>query len=206
MSSLVFTDLQPPEAVARAREAVAAGRTEAFAALDRHLRWHLVNHLQNRTEDADQLLDALLAACHWVKREGPEPWSIVWPYLLELFEDAASQPSLAVDLDAVEGRAAEMLALLARAGRPLRPSKLQEQMGLTSLQQVSNLGNKLEKAGLIVRRRSGGKATWIFPTPRGSALAAKLPVGLEPTAPEIEEEVSEILASEDSFWSFEQAA
>jgi len=57
-----------------------------------------------------------------------------------------------------------------------------------------------------VRRRSGGKATWIFPTPRGSALAAKLPVGLEPTAPEIEEEVSEILASEDSFWSFEQAA
>jgi len=174
MSSIVFVDLQPREAVGRARELVAAGQSEALEALDLHLRWHLVNYIQNRDEDVDGLLAALLEACHWVKREGRGPWNLLWPYLLELLEGAKAQPSLAEGLEAVEGRAAEVLGLLVQHGKPLRPTEISDKLKL-SIQQVSNLGQKLEAAGLIVRRRSGGKATWIFPTARGTSLVKKLP-------------------------------
>lgn len=196
--SITFVDLQPVEAVAQARQLAATGQDEAFEALDRHLRWHLVNYVQDRAEDPGQLLAALLDACHWVKRENRQPWDVLWAYLLEIFEDAKSQPGLAEGLEAVEGRAAELLGLLVEGGKPLRPSALSERMSL-SIQQISNLGRRLEEAGLIVRRRSGGKATWIFPTARGLALAAKLPAVVEPA----EEAVG--LAPEDRFWALDAA-
>jgi DNA-binding MarR family transcriptional regulator len=44
-----------------------------------------------------------------------------------------------------------------------------------SPQQASNLGQKLEAAGLIVRRKTGGRFTWMFPTPQGRELAGLLP-------------------------------
>lgn len=197
--SISFVDVQPEEAVVQARELVAEGHEEALEALDRHLRWHLLNHVQNRAEDPERLLAALLDACHWAKREKREPWDLLWAYLLEIFEDARSQPSLAECLEAVEGRAAEMLSLLVHHGKPMRPTELKDKRGL-SIQQVSNLGHRLEAAGLIVRRRSGGKATWLFPTARGLALATKLPALPESTVSDPDS------APEDSFWVLEAVA
>jgi hypothetical protein len=52
-----------------------------------------------------------------------------------------------------------------------------------SVQQVSNLVGKLESARLIVRRRAGGRATWLFATSRGSKLAELLPATGSPEKP-----------------------
>jgi hypothetical protein len=177
MDSLDLIDLPPAESVQRAQEASAQGYTRAWEALDRHFRWHLLDHLQNRSGSETELGDALLEACRWAEREEREPWYIRWVYLLELLRDADRQPALAADLRAVgpEGRAAEMLKILAEHPRALRPSDLVELMGL-SIQQISNLGRKLESAELIDRHSVGGKATWFIPTGRGFKLAELLPV------------------------------
>jgi DNA-binding MarR family transcriptional regulator len=180
VSSITFIDYRPSEAVSKARDLAAQGHEDAWDALDRHLRWHLMNHVQNRTEDLDDFRGALLEACHWADREEREPWRTRWPYLLELMTDADRQPSLATGLQAVEGRAAEMLALLAGASEPLRPSDVSDAMGI-SPQQASNLGQKLEAAGLIVRRKTGGRFTWMFLTPQGRELAGLLP-GIDKSA------------------------
>ena len=174
MSRIAYVDLTPLESYQQARRDVEQGREEAWDALDRHLRWHFMNHVQNRAENLDDLDEALLEAAHWAIREEREPWRTRWSYLLELLTDAEWQPSLAVSLRAIEGRAAEMLALLVRNTQPLRPSDVSEALGI-SPQQVSNLGQKLETAGLIVRRKTGGRFTWMFPTPEGRDLAAMLP-------------------------------
>lgn len=174
MSSINYIDLSPVESLQQARRDVEQGLDEAWDALDRHLRWHFMNHLQNRAENLDSLDEALIEAAHWAIREEREPWRTRWSYLLELMTDAEWQPSLAVSLQAVEGRAAEMLALLVQDTQPLRPSDVSKVLGI-SAQQVSNLGQKLEAAGLIIRRKTGGRFTWMFPTPEGRELAALLP-------------------------------
>ncbi|HKI04382.1 MAG TPA: MarR family transcriptional regulator [Thermoanaerobaculia bacterium] len=196
MSSLQFVDLSPTESVERAQQAVAEGHTDAWGALDRHLRWSLISHLQNRTENQDALGVALLQASRWADHEEREPWATRWAYLLELLRDADRQPALASELRAVgpEGRAAEMLRILVDHPNPLRPTELVERMGL-SIQQISNLGRKLETAGLISRRSSGGKAIWLLPTARGFKLGELLPA---PSPLSKEEEIDE--APETSFW------
>jgi hypothetical protein len=68
-------------------------------------------------------------------------------------------------------------------------------MGLT-IQQISNLGHKLEKADLIIRRRSGGKASWMWPTSRGIALVEKL----SPATSEEGIENIEPAPAEEPFW------
>lgn len=175
--SISFVDVPLGEVVSRACEAVQQGQSHAFEALDRHLRWHLVRYLQDRTGDPAELSQALLEACHWVQRERQEPWVVCWPYLMELLEDAESQPAVASDLQALrvaQGRAAEMLALLVGQTQPLRPNDVSDRLNI-SIQQVSNLGKKLEDAGLIVRRQASGRSTWLFPTRRGIQLAKLLP-------------------------------
>ena len=168
-----YVDLPPMDSLHRAQQDVSRGIEDAWDALDRHFRWLVVDFLQNRVESSYELEGAIIEASYWAEREDRIPYRYTWSYLLELLTNAETQPSLAEGLQAVEGRAAEMLAVLVRHAKPLRPTEVSERMGLT-IQQISNLGNKLEKADLIIRRRSGGKATWMWPTSRGLALAEKL--------------------------------
>jgi DNA-binding MarR family transcriptional regulator len=174
MSRIAYIDLSPLESYQQARRDVEQGLEEAWDALDRHLRWHFMNHIQNRAENLDNLDEALLEAAHWAIREEREPWRTRWSYLLELMTDAEWQPSLAISLRAVEGRAAEMLVLLVQDTQPLRPSDVSKALGI-SPQQFSNVGQRLEAAGLIVRRKTGGRFTWMFPTVEGRELAGLLP-------------------------------
>ncbi len=199
MGSLVFEDDLPlVEAVSQARNAAPQGREDAWDALDRFLRWHLLEHLQNRSGQPEELLEALLKASHWARREEKIPWCFRWPYLLEILEDANHQPGLATDLEALaEGRAAELLSLLLQEGKPMRPGDLAERMGLLK-QQISNLGLKLEKAGLIVRRSGQGRAAWFYAAPRAEQIAARLP-GTVSTSPHTEASAQDTSAEED-FW------
>lgn len=197
MSNLQLVDLPPLESVERAKAASAEGNAEAWEALDRHLRWCLLDHLQNRSGNETELGEALLQAFYWAEREEREPWATRWPYLLEILRDAERQPALASELRAVgpEGRTAEVLKILADHPKPLRPTDLVKLTGL-SIQQISNLGRKLESAGLIVRHSAGGKATWLVPTGRGFKLAELLPA---PTL--IEEKEDADSAPKTPLWS-----
>ena len=195
MSSILFVDSHPSEAVSQARELVSQGREDAWEALDRHLRWHVVHWIQDRAAEVERVREALLDAWRWAERSEKDPWRQRWSFLLEILRDAEQQPGLAADLEAVGGRAAEMLAILVDRANPLRPNDLVKEMGI-SIQQISNLGRRLEDAGLIVRR-SSGKATWFFLTPRGTRLAEILG---KPVPVSSEEDPSD-LAPEMSFWS-----
>jgi len=176
--TLSLLDLELPAALTRAREAASSGQTEAWEALDRHLRWHVLRFVQDRTGEIDEIKGALLDACHWAQDEEREPYRYTWPYLLTILRDAGRTPALAAELRAVEdieGRPAQMLAILAEANRPMRPGELKDEMEI-SAQNVSNLAGRLEAADLIVRRSAEGRrATWIFLTSRGRKLAALLP-------------------------------
>jgi DNA-binding MarR family transcriptional regulator len=197
VSSILFIDLQPPEALSRARELSAQGRDDAWEALDRHLRWHVIRWIQDRSGDLEALRGAILDAHHWVARQERDPWRQRWSYLLEILRDAEQQPGLAADLEAVgsvEGRAAEILSLLALRGKPLRPNDLVDELGL-SIQQVSNLGKKLADAALITRRQLSGRATWFVLTPRGMRLVELLGQTKAPVSE------SEELAPEVSPWN-----
>jgi len=55
----------------------------------------------------------------------------------------------------------------------LRPTDLASRLGVGA-SRVSNLARSLEGADLIVRRRAGGRETWIFPTPRALKVAPLL--------------------------------
>jgi len=168
------------DAVSEALEGSAAD-PEALKKLDCHLRQRFLRFVQDRSDSAADLREALLLACHWAEREQRDPWRTLWTYLLELLRDAETVPALADDLRALagpEGRAAELLALLAKQATPMRPSAVAERLRM-SQQQVSNLASRLESAGLLVRRRAEGRATWLFPTARGSKLSALLPAGNE---------------------------
>jgi DNA-binding MarR family transcriptional regulator len=198
--STLFVDQTPSEAVAQARELAAQGRDDAWEALDRHLRWHVIRWIQDRPEAVEELRRALLNAYHWAARAERAPWGKHWSYLLEILRDAEQQPALAADLEAVgsaEGRAAELLAVLARQAKPLRPSDLSEEMRIT-IQQVSNLGRKLEEASLIIRRAGSGKATWFVLTPRGVRLAEILKTATPSPA---EQADSGDLAPELTLWN-----
>jgi DNA-binding MarR family transcriptional regulator len=173
---LSFVDLQPAEAVARARKAVTQGDGEALSSLDRHFRHTFLGLVQDRAGALETLREALLTACHWVERENREPWRTQWSYLLELLQDAEAAPALADlrALGAAEGRAAEVLKTLVSESRPLRPHEIAERLRI-SAQQVANVCRRLESAELIVRRQEGGRATWISPTRRGARFVALLP-------------------------------
>jgi len=172
----VYIDLSPTEAVAAARRDAAAGGDEVWESLDRCLRWHLLTYLQERTGKAAELRDALLGAADWADQEERSPWRHRWPYLLEILRDGERLPSTAEAVQALagpEGRAAQLLALLVDHDGPIRPSEVAEKLGM-SPQQVTNLGRKLEEAGLVVRHKAKGRATWLFATARGLALAEHL--------------------------------
>jgi DNA-binding MarR family transcriptional regulator len=174
--SLSFVDLEPSEAVSRAREIAVESPIEALEALDRHLRRHLLTLVQDCSTPSEPLRAALLAACRWAEGEKLEPWRQLWPYLLELLRDAEETPALAADLralKAIEGRAAEVLTLLSNSEQPLQPSEVARRLAMSE-QHVSNLVRKLEAADLVVRRRAGGRATWLFSTARGGKLGALL--------------------------------
>jgi DNA-binding transcriptional ArsR family regulator len=197
MSTIQFVDLGPTKAVQRAREAMAEGgrSEEILEPLDRHLRWHLLDYLQNRAEEGEEIGKALFGACRWAEQEGLNVWFVRWSYLLELLREADEQPAIARNLRAIglEGRAAEMLKVLVDHPKPLRPSDLAERMGL-SIQQISNLGRRLETAGLIVRQ-SSGRATWFFPDLQGFELGALLSASASPTQEERE------TAQGPAFWN-----
>ncbi len=174
----VYADLTPTEALAAARRDAAAGIEDAWSALDRCLRSHLLAYLQERTGDAQELREALLEAADWAREMERSPWQHNWPYLLGILRDGERLPSTATGIDALdrpEGLAARMLALLVENQEPMRPKELAEQLGLKA-PHVSNLGKKLEDAGLIFRQKAKGRATWLFATPRGRRLAPVLPL------------------------------
>ncbi len=172
-----YLDLAPPQAVELAR-------TEGdWTYLDRYLRSRVIAYLQNREGEAGELRQAVLAAVRWARAEDQPPWATIWPYMLEILRDAERLPSAADELQVVarpEGRAAEVLAILAESGEPMRPKDVAARLGL-SPSHATNLGRDLEKARLIVRRKAGGRATWLFATARGLRLAASWP-GLRPDA------------------------
>ncbi len=173
----IYTDMSPIEAVAAARRDATTGGDEVWETLDRCLRWHLLTYLQERSGKVTELRDALLDAADWADQEERSPWRHRWPYLLEILRDGERLPSTAEAVQALagpEGRAAQLLAFLVDNDDPIRPGEISERLGM-SPQQVTNLGRKLEEAGLVVRHKARGRATWLFATARGLALADHLP-------------------------------
>ncbi len=172
-----YLDLSPPQAVELAR-------TEGdWTYLDRYLRSRVIAYLQNREGDAGELRRAILDAIRWARAAEQEPWAVIWPYMLEILRDAERLPSTADELQVVEwpeGRAAQVLAILAGSGKPMRPKEVAARLGLSS-SHATNLGRDLEKARLIVRRKAGGRATWLIATARGLRLASSWS-GLKPDA------------------------
>ncbi len=57
----VYADFTPTEAVAAARRDAGAGTEEAWDALDRCLRWHLLAYLQERSGDVGELRETLMS-------------------------------------------------------------------------------------------------------------------------------------------------
>jgi len=100
----VYADLTPDEAVATARRDVEAGRKDAWDALDRYLRWHLLTYLQDRSGEVAEIRDALLEAADWARQESRSPWLHNWPYLLELLRAGEQLPSTAANSDGPSGR------------------------------------------------------------------------------------------------------
>ncbi len=198
-----FLDLSPSEAITRACEQAAAGDSGVWKYLDRYLRWRLLSYLQDREGDAAELRSAALEAVRRARAEGESRWEAAWTALLELLRDAEQLPATAADLEALQrpgGRAAEMLAVLAAHGEPMRPKELADRLRMQP-QQVSNLAGKLEQSGLIVRQKRG-RAIWIFPTARGLRLAPALP-SPQPVRPAQAPEADE-LASEYDPWNTNQ--
>jgi len=173
----IYADLTPTAAVAAARRDAASGRDEAWDALDRYLRWHLLTYVNDRRGETAELREALLEAADWSRQEDRTPWQHTWPYLLELLRDEERLPSSTEELRALvnpEGRAAQLLACLAESEDPMRPGDLGDRLGL-SKQRVSHLLRKLEASGLIARRKGKGRAVWLCATPRGLEQASRLP-------------------------------
>ena len=82
---------------------------------------------------------------------------------------------------------------------PMRPSELVERMGLRTLQHLSNLSRGLVSAGLVVKQKTRGRATWLYPTTRAQRLS---PFLRRPRPEAGSEEVVEgdALAAGKSFW------
>lgn len=170
-----YIDLTPKEALSYAREQ--GSQEEAWDYLDRYLRWRLVAYLQQRNGSRTELESAIVTATRWARSAGDTRREASWRQLLELMRDAQRTPADAVDLETLrspEGRAAEVLAAIARLKQPIRPTDLARQLKM-SRQQVGNLARKLEAAGLIARQKGEARASWIFATARGLHLASALP-------------------------------
>jgi DNA-binding MarR family transcriptional regulator len=166
-----YLDLSPLEAVE-----LAQAETD-WEYLDRYLRSRFIAYLQNRSGDRRELRSAVLKAVLWAKAQEQAPWVTVWPFMLGLLRDADRLPSTAQDLGVLkqpEGRAAEVLAVLAAHGGPMRPRDVALELGL-SPQHIGNVSRRLEEGGLIARHRAEGRATWMFATARGLRLAAAFP-------------------------------
>lgn len=185
------------------REALELARSEAdWEYLERYLRSRVVAYLQNREGDSGELRSAVLGAVQWARSEDREPWATIWHYMLQILQDADRLPALAEDLRTVrrpEGRAAQVLSVLAEAGRPMRPKEVAARLGIGS-SHMTNLGRDLEKARLIVRQKAGGRATWLFATARGLRLAASWP-GLRPEVRSRTELDESNQAPETSTWN-----
>jgi ATP-dependent Lon protease len=170
----IYADLTPSEAVAVARKDAGSAEEESWESLDRTLRRHLLAFLQEREGDVAELRQALVEATDWARDEEKSPWRERWPYLLELLRDGERLPAVAADarvLGRPEGRAAELLAVLIECEQPMRPSELVEIMGLRTIQHLSNLSRGLVSAGLVVKQKTRGRATWLYPTPRALRLS-----------------------------------
>jgi DNA-binding MarR family transcriptional regulator len=165
-------DHTPEEAVAEAMGR-AGDDPRTWERLDRYLRWRTLEYLQNREGDVAELRRALATAVRWARSSDRRPHSDTWAYLMELLQDAEAVASQAEELAAVEGRAAELLRVVAAHGASMRPRDLREQLGISD-QHVNNLVRKLECSRLVVRQRRAGRATFIFPTARGVAMARSL--------------------------------
>ncbi len=170
----IYADLTPQQAVAAARKDAASGGEAAWESLDRTLRRRILAFLQEREGDVAELRQALVEATDWARDEERSPWRECWSYLLELLRDGGRLPPVAADMQGLgtpEGRAAELLAILVEHQRPMRPSELVERMGLRTLQHLSNLSRGLVSAGLVVKQKTKGRATWLYPTPRALRLS-----------------------------------
>lgn len=213
----IYDEANPIDAVEAARKDATAGDDGAWEALDRSLRWHLLTYVQDRTGELGALRRALLEATDWARKEEASPWGERWQHLLELLRDAESLPSAAGDLAllmAPKGRAAELLAYLAEAEDPVRPSDAAEALGITP-QHLSNLSRKLDDAGLIVKHRTDGRATWLYVAPRGLRIARSLPALFERPAAAARSRSAGAVKAEDpggggapflSMWHSEQIA
>lgn len=171
-------DLQPMAAVAEARET--GDRDYAVERLDRYLRSALLDFLQNRKGDRNELGNALLAARQWALRDKLELFGNRWSFLLELLEDSrqiparAEQHALLTDRESSILRELVRTAVLAEAACDLRPKDLAGILK-TSEQNVNNYLRRLENQGLLVRHRAPGqRAVVVFPTRLGLELAHQL--------------------------------
>ncbi len=180
----IHADIYPAEAVEEARRAAAAGRSDAWDALDRALRWHVLRAISDGEHDTEALSDAFLAAVDWARSEQKTPWVYTWPALFDLLHDAERSPSLVKGIRALEGRSAEILAYLAARNGPVPRMELRDALGV-SQSQMTNLLRRLEEARLLVRRDGDGRTKWIVATPRGLELGGYLPTARNtPPSPE----------------------
>lgn len=165
-----LTDCGPIQAVTRALAKADLGE-EVLPCLDRALRWHLIQCLQDRATDAVQLRRALQLASNAALRRRWDPWQHHWPYLMEILRDSERSPSAAGERDAISGRAGELLLFLVDSGNKRKQDVIQG-LGMKE-QQISNLTSRLEKEGLVVRQKLGREA-WLYPTSRGFKVARTL--------------------------------
>ncbi len=172
----------PAELVDEARSRAEAGEAGAFQALDRELRKHVLRCLQDG-RPAEPVEEALERALWWADGQRAAPWRARWEQLIELLEDGQQLPSRAADLQAVapSGRAAEVLQALARLGGPVRRESLREAVGVSQAH-LSNLLGKLERAGLVTRRKGVGREVWVLLAPRGREVLELLPERKVPTS------------------------
>jgi DNA-binding MarR family transcriptional regulator len=170
-----WLELEPVAAVAAAL--AAAPGSEPPMALDLYLRSRLVDYLQNRRGQRRELETALHKAVDAARRRGWSRQQICWTYFFELLETGARLTSRAESLQAITGRAREVLTTLTAAREaPLQHKELAQRVGITE----SHLGNLLSglcAAGLVVRQKlPGTKAVWLVITFEGLELIEKLNV------------------------------
>jgi len=183
-----LNDLEPLMALAAVRAVPEKERAEAWQALDRTFRWQVLRRLRDGEGPEEGLRQALLELSADPEAVPAVPWGSSWELLLQLLRDAAEVPSRAADLDALgaaEGRAGQLLALLAaRHPDPQRPTEMAAALGLAP-NHISNLIGPLQEAGLLIRRRGDGKASWLFPTARGLRVATRLPGAGQASVPQV---------------------
>ncbi len=175
------------EAVAKARQS--SEPVKAAQQLDRYLRARLLEFLQSRRGDRDELEEAFMAARTWAVRTVTD-YRQRWEIFLEILSDSEQVESAVEQIKLLTDRESEILLEILDSEQmfELRPSDLAKRLKLSD-QNVNNYVRRLERAGLVTRQRLKKRGlTFISPTARAFELADQLKLRMEPSREEQKEQ------------------